>query len=65
MGYVRSKTRSPGQMLEKPWSRDQTFGLILMVRVSGSIKSCTCMKMSKSRSLGQITEEDPILVTTK
>ena len=32
MGYVGSKTRSLGQILEKPYvrSRDQIFGLMLM-----------------------------------
>ena len=70
MGHVGSKTRSLGQILEKPCvcSRDQIFGLILMKvgQCFASMKSCICLKMghveSKTRSLGQIIE-DPMLVT--
>ena len=68
MDHVGSKTRSLGQILEKPCvcSRDQIFGLIFMKLDFASIKSCTCLKMghveSKTRSLGQIIE-DPMLVT--
>ena len=63
-GYVGSKTRSLGQILEKPCvcSRDQIFGLIPMkLKVFASMKSCTFLKMghvrSKSRSQDQIIEE--------
>ena len=69
MDHVGSKTRSLGQILEKPCvcSGDQIFGLILeKLRVFASMKSCICLKMghveSKTRSLGQIIE-DPMLVT--
>ena len=70
MGDVRSKTRSQGQILEKPCvcSRDQIFGLILM-----KLGQTFCLDKilyifenghvgSKNRSLGQIIE-DPMLVT--
>ena len=62
MGRVGSKTRSVGQILEKPCvcCRDQIFRLILM-KLDQSVclnESCTCMKMghvgSKIRSLGQV-----------
>ena len=70
MDHVGSKTRSLGQILEKPCvcSRDQIFVLILM-KLGQSFclnESCTCLKMghveSKTRSLGQIIA-DPMLVT--
>ena len=70
MGHVGSKTKSQGQILQKPCvcSRDQIFSLVLMkLRESVCLlKSCTCLKLghfgSKSRSPGQIIE-DPMLVT--
>ena len=70
MGLVGSKTRSLGQILDKPCVgyRDQIFGLILM-KLGQSVcldemlhiflnESCR----SKRRSLGQIIE-DPMLLT--
>ena len=70
MGHVASKTRSLGQILEKPCvcSRDQIFGPILMKlgEIFASMKSCTFFKLGhlrlKSESQGQIIE-DPMLVT--
>ena len=70
MGHVRPKTRSLGQILEKPCvcSIDQIFGLILMkfVRVFASMKSCTFLKMghvgSKTRSLSQIIEDHMVVI---
>ena len=72
MGHVRSKTRSPGQILEKPCvcSRDQIFGLILMKlgQIFAWIKYRTFFKMSdvgsKTTSLGKIIE-DPLFVTKR
>ena len=67
--HVGSRTRSLGQILEKPCvcSRDQIFCLILM-KLDQSFclnESCICFKMghvkSKTRSLGQIIE-DPMLI---
>ena len=69
MGLVGSKTRSLGQILEKPcvcsrpdfWSDTHEAWSEF-----ATMKSCTCLKMghveSKTRSLGQIIE-DPMLVT--
>ena len=62
LGYVGSKTRSIGQILEKPRlrSRGHIFSSILMnvVRLFASRKSRTTLKMghvgSKTRSLSQI-----------
>ena len=67
MGHVGSKTRSLGQVLEKPCvrSRGQIFSPIIMKhdfnRMLILIKSWTSWKMghvgSKTRSPGQILEE--------
>ena len=71
LGHVGSKTRSVGQIFEKPCvcSRDHIFGLILMKfgqSVFVSMICCTFFKTghvkSKSRSLGQIIK-DAMLVT--
>ena len=65
---IRSKTRSLGKILEKPFvcSRDHLFGLIL-VKLIESVCPYEILYIfeneSKSRSLGQIIE-DPMLVTT-
>ena len=71
MGNVGCKTRSLGQILEKPcvFSGDQIFGLIFM-KLGQSFCLDEIMYIflkighirSKSRSLGQIVE-DPMLVT--
>ena len=65
MGHVKSKTRSLGQMLEKPCvhSRGHIFSLIIMkfVRLFSLMKFQTSLKIghagSKTRSLGQILEK--------
>ena len=65
MGHVRSKNRSPGQILEKPCvcSTGLIFNLIIM-KLDQHIcldKSRTNLKIghvqSKARSLGQILEK--------
>ena len=65
MGHVRSKTRSLGQILEKPCvhSRGHTFSPAIMKYGQNVclIKSQTFLKMvhvgPKTRSLGQILEK--------
>ena len=62
MGHIRKKTRSLGQIQEKPyvWSRGQIFKSIIMKRgqnvcldeISDKIENGSCRV--KTRSLGQI-----------
>ena len=65
MGHVRSKTRSPGQILEKPCvcSRGQIFSPIIMKlgqnvcldKISHKFENGSCR--SKTRSIGKILEK--------
>ena len=64
MGHVRSKSRSLGQIVEKPCvrSRGHIFSPIIMkLRMFVKMKSWKIMKMgqvwSKAKSLGQIFEK--------
>ena len=69
MGYVGSKTRSLGQMLEKPCVcfRGHIFGPIIMKlgenvcldEISDGFENGSCA--AKTRSLGQILEKPRVL----